>query len=80
MCKYCKNVDTGDDYNPILSAHIDFGFFGNVDADVYLRRAINGNVVLDLSLCEDDGSANDSYINFIKYCPMCGRKLVEGDD
>ena len=75
MCDYCKNIDTGDDYNPILSAHIDFGFFGNVDADIYLTKGINNYPVMRLGLCENNGIGETEYIQFISYCPMCGRKL-----
>lgn len=76
MCEYCKNVDTGDDYYPILNSHIDFGFFGNVGANIYLKRGGSERPLLVLRLHEYNGrGVSEEHIQSIKYCPMCGRKL-----
>lgn len=76
MCEYCKNIDTGDDYNPIISLNEYFGFFGIVDIDVYLQKnPTHKYPQMVLGLCENDGKGNDICIKKIKYCPICGRDL-----
>lgn len=75
MCSYCTNIETGDDYNPIIASKVDFGFFGNVDADVWMGKR-NGYPYIILGLCEDNGTGEYERVEQINYCPMCGRDLL----
>lgn len=76
MCEYCKNIETGDDYFPIISLKQSFGFFGNVDVDVYLARDHTpDNPLMILGMCQDKGGGNAEAITEINFCPMCGRDL-----
>lgn len=74
MCKYCENVRTGDDYCPIISTELPFGILGDIWFDVVLV----GNMQKDpaISLQYQDGEERVK----IKYCPMCGEKLVENEE
>ncbi len=73
-CEYCKNVDTGDDFNPIVTMMLDFGVFSKADVDVDLVREM-GVPKLMVSITPDN--ADDSLCKSvpIKFCPMCGREL-----
>lgn len=76
MCEYCKNIETGDDFHPILNIKESFGFFGNVDVDVYLARDHTpDNPLMILGMCQDKGAGNAEAITEINFCPMCGRDL-----
>ena len=81
MCEFCKNVDTGDDYKAILSNTIDCGIMGKLSVDVALCRKSPADAIpiMELGVCMD---TSDNYANVdvpIKYCPMCGKELKEGD-
>ena len=75
MCSYCLNVETGDNYEPIIKSKVDFGFFGNVSVDVYIGKR-NGYPYMILSLCEDNGIGEFERQAQINYCPMCDRDLL----
>lgn len=76
-CKFCKNVDTGNDIYPIISMPTDFGVFGKADIDVFLAREFANPdkatmVVSIIPEYVDDAKEKEIRIN---YCPMCGRKF-----
>ena len=71
MCEFCKNVETGNDYNPIVSSEINLGFAGTLFIDVSLGRGAKMN----LDCCMDTKDNNSSKSVKINFCPMCGRKL-----
>ncbi len=77
MCEFCKNVDTGNDYKAILSNRIDCGIMGKLNIDVAIcRRSLNGIPIMELGVCMD---ASDDFANVdvpIKFCPMCGKELI----
>ena len=79
MCSYCINIETGNDYNPIIASEMDFGFFGNVEADVYLASDTtnqrNKKPFMILGLCENDGTGEFERKVRINFCPMCGGEL-----
>ena len=49
MCEYCKNLETGDDYKPIIEKKLNCGFLGKASADVAIVR-FEGNPVLELGI------------------------------
>lgn len=73
MCKYCKNVKTGDDYEPLIELKLNFGMIGKPEVCVYITH--------DLKLCthlynpNPDFKGNIDKSIKIKYCPMCGERL-----
>ena len=74
MCKYCENVSTGDDWTPISTADIDFGFAGKIILDLTITRE-NNKPVIEMCGCMD---SHDNYFEIkkeINYCPICGEKL-----
>jgi hypothetical protein len=77
MCEYCKNIDTGNDYHPIIEAKLPLGFAGNILADVVLSRASPADPYPLMSLMAITDGGHDEFVQSIeiKYCPMCGRKL-----
>lgn len=75
-CKFCKNVRTGDDYYPLISNKIDFGFFGTADNDVYLSRNPNGKAVIIVGLV-GNYTGETSQSCEIDFCPICGKELNE---
>lgn len=75
-CKFCKNVRTGNDYYPLISSKIDFGFFGIADNDIYLSRKSNRKAVITVELVGNyTGETSRSCV--IDFCPMCGKELNE---
>ena len=81
MCEYCKNVKTGDDYEPILNDKIELGRFGVFDCDVYLGgHRINSPSLYFSYLYENNEGVGDTGSEKgvpINYCPMCGEMLRE---
>lgn len=75
MCNFCLNVQTGDDYNPLIQQKLDFGFFGEADVDVYLAGTLAENPVMVLGVCQNNGSASVESEVKISYCPICGKWL-----
>lgn len=75
-CEYCKNVDTGDNYYPILEETYSFGFAGMLMVDAVITRDIGSSTVyLELDGCMDQNDSNRTKRIPIKFCPMCGRKF-----
>ena len=74
MCEYCKNLETEDDYKPIVEKKLDCGLLGKASVDVAIVR-IEGNPVLELGILPDKQPVLGGHIK-IKYCPMCGRMLT----
>ncbi len=70
-CKFCKNVDTGDDYTPVIRTEIPFGDIAKLTADVFLGER-KGNPSLGLGVMMEHAKEKTITIN---YCPMCGRRL-----
>lgn len=76
-CKFCKNVDTGNDMYPIVSMTTNFGLFGNADIDVDISREFQNpdKAILTVSIIPETGDATEEKSIRINYCPMCGRKF-----
>ena len=76
-CKFCKNVDTGNDIYPIISMSTDFGVFGKADIDVTLAREFTNpdKVIMVVSIIPEYGDDAEEKEMRINYCPMCGRKF-----
>lgn len=71
MCEFCKNVDTDDDYNPLVESEIKFGKLCTLDTGVYLAaRKKKASLVLGFNI----KNCSEEYTH-INYCPMCGRKF-----
>jgi hypothetical protein len=71
MCKYCKNVKTGDDFEPLINLNLNFGMIGKTQMYIYL--APESKLTADL-LFPDQSNDKAKSIK-IKYCPMCGERL-----
>ena len=71
MCKYCKNVKTGDDFEPLINLNLNFGMIGKTQMYIYLAQ--ESKLTADL-LCPDQSNDKTKSIK-IKYCPMCGERL-----
>lgn len=71
MCDFCKNVKTGDDYEPLIRLEVDLGMIGKPELSISLAP--------DSLLCADvlfpDYSHDIQESVEIKYCPMCGERL-----
>ena len=74
-CRYCRNFDTGDDYDPFIESEADLGFLGRMSIGAYIApkdfRSAPG-IALYYSLVTGDAYEVFKVIN---YCPMCGRRL-----
>lgn len=70
MCKYCKNVKTGNDYKPLLITALNCGMLGRIDIDIYLSYESKLTINVDSS-----NSGLMSEQTKINYCPMCGERL-----
>ena len=89
MCEFC---DFGIERKEIIEKQIDCGFLGGInislaiDNDYSLDSNNYGDYILDfrtdnqVSLCAeyDEDYISDRDKIKINYCPICGRKLVEG--
>lgn len=76
MCDWCKNVETGDDYYPLIADTISLGFFGECDFNIYLGRTIDDHFpALIQTISQIEGNNEASTVQSIHYCPMCGEKL-----
>ena len=84
MCKYCKNVKTGDNWEDLFCFPIDIKigkstapfleFAGGISSDGKFAISING-----YEGCTEYGAKKIP----ISYCPMCGsnlKDLCEGSD
>ena len=81
MCEYCKNVRTGDDYNPMISEFIPMGYFGRLLCDVVMAKK-DGMPVISLQYGNTympDACGKEVSVK-VNYCPMCGEKLGEVSD
>ena len=74
MCKYCKNVTTGNDYNPIVSTEFDFGFIGKLSVDAVILGN-NGGARIGISACMDQADSNMEKTVKMNFCPICGQKF-----
>lgn len=76
-CEFCKNVETGNDFNPMVSMRVDFGMFGTADIDVDLTREYENpkepRLMVSITPFYGENSLCDKVP--IKFCPMCGREL-----
>ena len=76
-CRYCRNFDTGDDYEPFIENEVDFGFLGRMSIGAYIspKDFYRSSAGVELCYSMDTG---DSCVVFkeINYCPICGRKLT----
>lgn len=71
MCKYCKNVKTGDDFEPLINLNLNFGMIGKTQMYIYLAQ--ESKLTADLLFSDQ---SNDKVKSIkIKYCPMCGERL-----
>lgn len=74
MCKYCHIDNSGlPDEEIMKNQKIDLGI---VDC-IYLNSCIQDENVLSTYLMDSYSNLLAEYNVKIKYCPMCGRKLVE---
>ena len=71
MCKYCENVKTGDNFEPLINLNLNFGMIGKPQMYIYL--APESKLKVDL-LFPDENNDKAKSIK-IKYCPMCGERL-----
>ena len=71
MCKYCKNVKTGNDYEPLIELKLNFGMIGKPTMDIFLMP--ESKLTVDI-LFPDQSNDKTKSIK-IKYCPMCGERL-----
>ena len=76
MCKYCKNVKTGNDFDPVLKATVNLGRAGQQEIDVYL--APNAKLKMDILFPNPNDMGLGKEVK-IKYCPMCGERLYGGE-
>ena len=76
-CRFCRNIDTGDDYEPIVAGTLDAGIFGRfaIDAVIVNNGLAEKHPCLALMGCQENGSATYEKYADIKYCPICGREL-----
>ncbi len=77
MCRYCKNVLTGDDWKDLLNTGI---YISAIETEKHkileAHVGITSDPSLELSIF---GSSMVEYGTCIpiKYCPMCGTKLKD---
>lgn len=84
MCKYCKNVKTGDDWEDLFCIPIDVKVGKNAAPFLEFSGGIGSDGKLVVSIAA--GEAWTEYCSkriAISYCPMCGedlKKLRERSD
>lgn len=76
MCKYCE-IDKDTGCGEILNLAVeDCGVLGTLTIDYVICEQYESPVI---SLILDKMQISDSMKANVKYCPMCGRKLEEGN-
>lgn len=78
MCKFC-NVGPNDAIpnKPIFDKSMNTGFFGEI-RNVGAIQYIDNEYILYICISSENGLIDDK--KYIKYCPMCGRKLEAADE
>lgn len=81
MCKFCKPDEFGDGkevFRELKSKPVGVGCISNVmNLEAWLLADNENKPKIQLSLTDQD-RYDIAYINIpIKYCPKCGRKLVD---
>ncbi len=74
-CKFCSNIDSGNEYTPLLSIELEFGFFGRVGTDVYMAKSVADEPYLSIGICCYEGTGEAEKKIPINFCPVCGRSL-----
>lgn len=77
MCKYCNNSDdfeSNDEY--LVEGKVPLVLDSELDMYVYLDSDNKLSMVVGV-LIGGTGGDYKAFKKKIKYCPMCGRKLVE---
>ena len=76
-CKFCKNVDTGNDIYPIISMSTKLGVLGKAYIDVILASEFTNpdKATMAVSIIPEYGDYAEEKEIRINYCPMCGRKF-----
>lgn len=72
MCKYCKNVVTGNDCEDLIQYKIPIGDFVVMDIGTYLGER-HGKPLLRLNAIV--GTQGSEVETPVKFCPMCGTDL-----
>lgn len=76
MCKYCELKEPLDTWGePIIDEKLDLGAIGKL----FLWNAVNCKYN-QLTLAYMFNSDGDSFEVPIRYCPMCGRKLISVEE
>lgn len=77
MCEFCKNINSGDNFEPILSKILDLGILGDFMIDVYLRSDSEGNAAIVMEGCSSYGNKEcEAVVTKINYCPICGHNFA----
>jgi hypothetical protein len=77
MCKYCENVKTGDNYEPLLSKDVNLGFAGKFFSNVYMGKNSKNKPSLEMEIGMYNLDTYRSEEITINYCPICGCKLAD---
>lgn len=77
MCKFCELKRNSDFGEEVFRLDLDFGIFGRCDLVGQMYKTLGNTELMNLHV--SDGSRGFNYEIKIKYCPMCGRKLEEGE-
>ena len=76
MCEFCKNVKTGDDFNPILDKDFNCGILGKINVCIDLSYEHEMRIgIFTISKSGYDSTEVGYTKKKIKYCPMCGERL-----
>jgi len=75
MCQYCS--DNINEREPLFVRNIDLGVLGKYEAsDIIVMSHERKRAHIEFSIVDDDGNSIDSLYD-IKFCPVCGRNLLE---
>lgn len=78
MCEYCDTQGEGNlCQKELFNVDIDCGILGRGEAIGQIYKTIGKTELLNLAII--GGNRSMDYEIKIKYCPMCGRKLEEGE-
>lgn len=81
MCEYCKKYDIGDGdgITSLKRKGVDFGLFGKgeIELEMDIQKECG---IMTAWLTYDGGNENIGASVKIKFCPMCGRKLIETEE